>query len=128
MILLDTCTLLWLVHDQTHLSKDARSKIISSRGNIYVSSISALEIGIKHRRKKLQFTIAPEEWFAKSLERHGIHEIPVSAAIAFASSSLPMIHNDPFDRIIIGTAIEEELTIISPDKNFFGYEELKVLW
>ncbi len=59
MLLLDTCTLLWLVADQAHLTKKATDSILDNQGLIYVSAISAFEIAIKVKKKKLQLKKEP---------------------------------------------------------------------
>jgi PIN domain nuclease of toxin-antitoxin system len=128
MLLLDTCSLLWLVASSTELSKIAIKEIQNSAGTIYISAISALEIAIKHKRKKLTLPQAPELWFSHAIELHGISELPVTASICTKSADLADIHNDPFDRLIIATALEYNLTILSPDHNFARYKKVKVLW
>ena len=105
MVLLDTCTLLWLVSDQRKLSKKAKEAVKQHSDSLFVSSISAFEIAIRSRQRKLELPMSPLEWFVRSLEFHGIHEIPVSSEIAANSVSLPPLHNDPCDRIIIARNI-----------------------
>jgi PIN domain nuclease of toxin-antitoxin system len=126
MLLLDTCTLLWLVADQGQLSEKARHAMAGHP--LFVSSITALEIGVKHRRKKLTLPMAPGRWFERVLEHHGIQDVPVDWRIAVASSQLPPYHLDPFDRIIIASAILMDLAVLTPDPAFRNYHEARVLW
>lgn len=128
MILLDTCTLLWMVGDQSNLSQQAKQTIAQNTDSIYVSSITALEIGLKHSRKRLQLPKPPLQWFDKVIELHGLTEIPVNSQIAFRSTVLPPIHKDPADRILIATATLHHLVLLSPDKHFQKYKGLEVVW
>lgn len=128
MILLDTCTLLWLTTDQAALSDVALAKIGKSRGALYVSAISAFEIAIKVKKKKLILPKRPLEWFALALSLHGLQEIPISADILGLSVDLTEHHQDPADRIIIATAQLNKMTLLTPDRHIHQYQEVKVLW
>jgi hypothetical protein len=58
-------------------------------------------------------TEAPSEFIARALAHHGIHKIPVDHEIALASTALPDLHNDPFDRILVATAQARNLRLVS---------------
>jgi len=128
MVLLDTCTLLWLASDQEKLSDTAREIIADNAGNIFVSSITSLEIAIKHFKKKLVLPTTPHQWIPAVMEHHGIFEIPVDSMIAIASASLPALHNDPADRIIVATAKEYRMTVLTPDRLISVYKDIIVRW
>ena len=128
MILLDTCTLIWLTSDHRKLSTKARRLISDSVGALYVSSMSAFEIGVKSRKGKLKLSLDPRSWFFTALERHGIREIPVDADTAIESTALPGLHGDPVDRIIIATAVRNGLTVLTPDRLIQKYDPVKVQW
>ncbi len=126
MLLLDTCTLIWLVAGSNDLSNRAKSEIQNSGGRLFVSSISALEIAIKVRNKKLKLPIETQDWFNGALTHHQIVEIPVNSTISVISANLPLYHTDPFDRIIVATAESMDLKIITPDKYIKKYTN--VFW
>lgn len=131
MVLLDTCALLWLVGDQSQLTEHAKKVIEKHAGNIYISAISAFEISIKYNKGLLGLPIPPLEWFPQALDWHGITELSVDSSIAIQSANLPKIHQDPADRIIIATAIENKLAVITSDKHIHQYSEqtsLKTIW
>jgi len=128
MVILDTCTLLWLAADQSKLSGKARSVISANAGSLFVSSISAFEIAVKHKKKKLVLPEAPGKWFPAVLEHHGIAEIPVDSSIAIDASALPPFHNDPADRIIIATAITHGMIVLTPDHCIGQYGEVIAKW
>lgn len=131
MILLDTCALLWLADNQSALSAQAKKTIEKNIGNIYISAISAFEISIKYNKNLLSLPLKPLEWFQKALDWHGITELSIDSYTAIQSASLPKIHNDPADRMIIATAIKNHLAVITPDVHIAHYmkqTDLKVIW
>lgn len=128
MLLLDTCSLLWLAADQSGLSKSARQHISAHSSELFVSAISALEIAIKHRRKKLVLPVSASKWYARALEVHNIQEIPISGLIAAYSAELPRHHDDPFDRIIIVTAELRDIPILTPDHLIKRYSTVETVF
>ena len=128
MILLDTCTLLWLAIEPDRLSSVAREGMTAAGEFVYVSAISAWEIAWKHRCRKLRLRLAPEDWWLRALGQHALLELPISAAIALRSASLPSLHRDPADRFLIATAQEHNLTLLTPDPAIQQYPQLKALW
>lgn len=128
MILLDTCTVLWLCADQRKLSARARKEIEKHPESLFVSSISAFEIGLKNRRGRITLPLPAQRWFDLALESHGIREIEVSARIAILATELPELHADPCDRIIVATAALHELVCLTPDPMIRQYPRVSVAW
>lgn len=128
MILLDTHVLLWLAADQKQLSEKAKEVIASNADNLYVSSISAFEISLKHKKGHLQLPQPPGTWFKKALKLHGIEEVYINSDILVKACMLPSIHNDPADRIIIATAQIHNAKILSKDKLISQYPDAITLW
>ena len=128
MILLDTCTLLWLVAGSDRLPTTAREWLRDGAGEIFVSAISAFEIGIKQRKGKLTLPMDAERWFAGALEFHGLSEVPVDSRIAVRSTQLPPLHADPCDRMIVATAQLLGLTILTPDPGIAAYPGAETAW
>lgn len=128
MYLLDTCTLLWLASSHKKLSADARQIIEDQEQSLFISTISAFEVAIKHRRGALRLPMSPDRWWPKILEHHGIEEISISSKIAISSVGLPLLHNDPCDRIIISTSKVNNIPIITPDKLISQYSGVNVVW
>lgn len=128
MILLDTCTFLWLVSQQDMLSKRAFELIEKNSENLFISSISAFEIGIKHRKGRILLPQEPEKWIPQALSFHGIHDIPIDCHIAEQATSLPAVHRDPCDRIIIATAQIRCMKILTPDKLIRSFPDTECVW
>lgn len=128
MIILDTCALLWLVIEPERFSERAKSLISTHRAGLAVSAISAFEIAIKARKRKLDLGVSAGEWWRTALAHHGISSIPVSDEIALASVALPPHHHDPADRIIIATAEAHRAPVITSDAAFKSYGCISVEW
>lgn len=128
MILLDTCTFLWLVTQQESLSKRAKAVIKENAGEIYVSAISAFEIGIKSKKKLLKLPYDASDWYQDAIALHGLESLSISDQIAMLSSQLPNIHRDRADRLIVATAHLHNCSIVTPDQHIRDYPDTKVLW
>lgn len=129
MYLLDTCTYIWLVSDPKKLSPEVQKRIQFDHQGLLISSILGFEIGILVKKKRIILPQKTEEWLNHTQEFFGIKEIPMTSKIALLSTQLPKIHDDPVDRIIIATAIENNLTILTPDQHIKAYKKrVKVLW
>ncbi len=128
MVLIDTCALLWLVQDYRQLPKSAQKTLQKNEGAVFVSAISAFEIGIKHAKKKLKLPLKPEQWFQEALEFHGLTELPLTGKIMLLSTGLPSHHNDPADRMIVATALFHKMPILTPDTEIARYKNVKVIW
>jgi PIN domain nuclease of toxin-antitoxin system len=128
MVLLDTCTLLWLVMEQSRLSDVAESVLREHAGMLHVSSVSAFELGQKHAAGKLEFPMPPAVWFAKACAAHGLVVVPLQPGHAFRASGLPLHHRDPFDRLLVGTAAEQGFSVLTPDPLIHRYAEARAHW
>jgi PIN domain nuclease of toxin-antitoxin system len=119
--LLDTHTVLWFLNgDKMLLSKNARETIENQRHTKFVSMASVWEAGIKIGIGKLEF---PENTrgFVQQIQKNGFELLPIITDYIFAMEQLPLIHRDPFDRLLVATAIFEKMTIITTDKNIARY-------
>ncbi len=127
-ILLDTCALLWLVAGDPMLSEKARRLISDSRDSIFVSAISAFEIGVKYHKGKLTLCDVPEIWWRRSVAHHGLLVGDVTDSIFLNSTALPSLHHDPCDRVIIATAEDISAVILTADYLIAQYPSAKVEW
>ena len=119
--LLDTHTAIWFFNGDVKLSKNAR-QIISDRSNpIYLSIASAWEVAIKLCIGKLDIAGKTED-FIQDAETNKITILPIKTTHLNSLESLPMIHRDPFDRLLIATALAENMTLITADENFAQYK------
>jgi len=127
-MLLDTCVLLWLAADNSAISARATELMRNTPEGLFVSAISAFEVGQKAAAGKLSLLRPVDAWFAAMLQQHGLHEIPISGMIAVRATLLPAIHRDPFDRLLIATAQEHRFKLLTPDLTIAKYPKLQTLW
>jgi PIN domain nuclease of toxin-antitoxin system len=90
-----------------------------------LSSASLLEIAVKNSIGKVSF---PEERARQAVADLKLNVIPFTPGHAYRMFSLPLHHRDPFDRMIIATALAEEIPVIGSDRLFKPYKGLKVIW
>jgi PIN domain nuclease of toxin-antitoxin system len=128
MLLVDTCVLIWLSDDAGKLSSGARDAIGNEANPLYVSAISAWEVGVGVSKHRLQLQMDAIDWVRSIVTRYHLEVIDVSWVDALASTRLPDIHRDPADRMVIAAAISHQLTVVTPDPEFFRYPDVKVLW
>ncbi|MGH7176303.1 MAG: type II toxin-antitoxin system VapC family toxin [Tepidisphaeraceae bacterium] len=128
MILLDTCALIWLASDASSLSRRARAAIEVPTARLCCSATSAWEVGIAHKRARLELAGDPRIWFAGVVRKYRVRVIDVSWQIAMASTQLPRHHHDPADRIIVATALVHEVRIVSPDPEMPRYSGVRMIW
>jgi PIN domain nuclease of toxin-antitoxin system len=95
---------------------------------VFASAISAWELGIKVARKKLTLPKPVSQWFPEVCRRYGLTEIPVTGLLAGRSTELPPVHADPFDRLLVATALDWDLTVLTPDPLFSRYAGIRTLW
>ncbi len=125
-ILLDTHTFIWYIEGNAKLTQKARDAIEIAGDKIYLSIISLWEIAIKTGKKQL--TLQNE--FDDLLDVLNSLEIEI-LTITFADTqiykNLPLHHGDPFDRMIISQAINNNLAIVGCDQSFNDYP-IQILW
>ncbi|WP_035054913.1 type II toxin-antitoxin system VapC family toxin [Andreprevotia chitinilytica] len=122
-VLLDTHVLLWSLADDPKLSANAR-RLIEGATDIYVSSASYWELAIKIGLGKLAADLAE---IRLNAEQSGYLEVPVTGEHAQATLLLANHHKDPFDRLIIATAITEPMRLLTADSIVAQYTELATL-
>jgi PIN domain nuclease of toxin-antitoxin system len=120
-LLLDTHTFLWWIADDPALSQRARQEIGETGNSVYVSAASAYEIAVKTRLGKLPGAAAIAGQFARRLMIEGFSGLAIEPAHADRAGLLPGPHRDPFDRLLIAQAQQENLTLVSLDAVFDGY-------
>lgn len=125
--LLDTCTFLWLTDRTEHLSEDARSVLQDPGNTLVLSQASTLEIQIKYKRGKLPLAIPPHEFIPQAVATFRLQYLRIEDAHFWAKGKLPLLHRDPFDRLLIAQASHEGMCIVTPDPEIHLYP-IRVIW
>jgi PIN domain nuclease of toxin-antitoxin system len=113
-LLLDTHLLLWAAQGIEHLPLDAHGLMGEPENELFFSAASLWEIVIKCGLGRKDFKVDPR-LLRRGLLDNGYSELPILSAHAIAVSSLPPIHKDPFDRLLVAQAIVEGITLLTAD-------------
>jgi len=128
-LLVDTHVLIWLLARPDEVKPDARSKIEDPSSETFVSIASFWECSIKLSLGKLTILderIRPElRGFAAATRDVGLEFLPITIAHTERVRDLPLLHRDPFDRMLVAQAIEENLTLVTRDPEMIVYPGLR---
>jgi PIN domain nuclease of toxin-antitoxin system len=128
VIVLDTATWIWRASDPKRLSRSAR-RAIDRAEHALVSAISVWEVAMLVAKRRIQLDRPIEQWVDTALALPGIQLAPLAPAIAVRSTKLPgEFHPDPADRIIIATALENAVPIVTPDDRIRSYPHVQSAW
>ena len=116
----DTHLLVWAAEQDKRLPQDANVILNDPSNEIFFSVASLWEISIKTRLGRSDFQINPFA-LASGLLAEGYIELPITRSHALAVFNLPSLHKDPFDRLLIAQAIEENLTLLTVDAKVAQY-------
>ena len=119
-VLLDTHIAMWTFFQQRRLSVKARSLIEDRQNSLIFSTASLWEIAIKRALGKREFQFDPRV-LRRAMLDDGYEELPVLGQHAVEVDSLPPIHKAPFDRILIGQAMVEGITLLTADPMIARY-------
>ena len=130
--LLDTHTFIWSVMDSKKLSENAKNIIEDSENEIFVSGISFWELAIKTQLGKMKFENFNILHLPNIATQYGFSVFTPTAYDYVTFSELPIVenHKDPFDRMLIHTALRNNLILLSKDSCFDKYIDfgLQLLW
>ncbi len=118
--LLDTHFVLWIPIDDRRIHSAARALFTDANHNFVFSAASLWEIAIKRSQKRGDFAFDPRE-IRRQLIANGYEELPIDGSHAVFVDSLPPIHKDPFDRILIAQAMVEGITLLTADATIAKY-------
>ena len=124
-VLLDTVTFVWAVISPERVSRKALA-ILGDGGTLrQLSTISLTEIAIKQAQGKLTFD---KEAIMRGVEDLQLQILPYTSKHAYGLFDLPLHHADPFDRQIVAQALAEDVPVVTSDRAFGLYRNLKILW
>jgi PIN domain nuclease of toxin-antitoxin system len=128
VIVLDTATWIWRASDPKRLTTSAR-RAIDEAESALVSAISVWEVAMLVAKRRIQLDRPVEQWVDIALALPGIQLAPLEPAIAVRSTKLPgEFHPDPADRIIVATALENAVPIVTPDERIRSYPHVQATW
>ncbi len=119
-LLLDTHLVLWAVAMSTRLPAKARELLEDASNDIYCSAASLWEIAIKSALRRADFDVDLRRLRA-ALPEMAILELPVDGRHIEQLATLPPIHKDPFDRLLVAQAMAEPLVLLTSDAKLAAY-------
>lgn len=126
MYLLDMCAFIWYLEDSPKLSGKVRD-IISGSDELYLSLASLWEIAIKKTIGKLDITESTAG-LVEICQEDNISLLPIESRYFDTIQELPYIHGDPFDRLIMVTAHDNDLILLTDDGNIQKYADIRQDW
>jgi len=129
--LLDTHVVIWSILDRNRLSKQVINELENSENGIFVSSLSFWEISLKFSSGKLKMNGLRPEKLPELVKQIGFEFISLSPTDASSyNTPTAYYHKDPFDRMLIWQAIQQNLTLVTKDERIQQYSSfgLKTLW
>ena len=117
-LLLDSHIAFWALGNPRHLTKPCQELLEDGGNDVFVSSASIWELRLKSERGKLGIP----KGFEKALRETGFSELVVNWSHAVQASRLPLIHQDPFDRMLVAQSMVEDLVLVTRDSIILQYE------
>jgi PIN domain nuclease of toxin-antitoxin system len=121
-LLLDTHIVLWAAGQPEKLSESARTLLTTPENSLFFSAASIWEIVIKRGLGRDDFKVDPYR-LRKMLIVHGYTELPVTAEHTLRVETLPSLHKDPFDRLLLAQARAEGMLLLTVDASVSQYQE-----
>ena len=113
-LLLDTQLLLWAAGQPERLSASARKQLRNPRNELLFSAASIWEIAIKNTLGRSDLRVEPR-LLRRGLLDNGYVELPITSQHAVGIDALPLLHKDPFDRLLLAQALTEGITLLTSD-------------
>jgi PIN domain nuclease of toxin-antitoxin system len=126
-VLLDTHAFLWWIDDSPQLSDRARATIAEGSNDLFLSAASGWEIAIKAQLGKIRVQGELDAFMAAQLHQNNISVLSIQLAHALHVASLPLLHRDPFDRLLVAQGRLEDMPILTADPLMQQYD-IVTLW
>jgi len=126
-LLLDTCTLIWFFTGHRRIEDRLRDVLTDPQHDLRMSDVSILELVIKHQLGRLGWKQSPSRILPVLARKHGVNSYPLTAEVIFRLEQLPLLHRDPFDRLLVAQAMCTGSVLVTPDPLIQQYP-IKTLW
>lgn len=120
-LLLDTHVFLWFISADQRLSESMRDAIRDPSNDVFLSVVSLWETIIKHQTGKISLPQPPGLYLPAARMRHNIASLPLDEGSVARLTPLPLLHRDPFDRVLVCQALEHGLTLLTEDEAIRQY-------
>lgn len=127
-LLLDTHVAIWLLTERARIPKGVYDAIVGSAGNVYVSAVVVWEIAIKYRLDRPDSPPFSGQAAIGYFSTAGYKMLAVDARHAAFVERLPLIHSDPFDRLMLAQSMVEGLQFVTYDRHLSRYDAAILSW
>ena len=124
--LLDTHVWIWLMNGEKRMERGPFVRRLRGTPSLSarISVMSVWEVGMLEAKKRIEFPLGCLEWVQRALEAPGMALVPLTAEVAIASARLPgAFHGDPIDRILVATARDLGMTLVTQDSRILAYSK-----
>ena len=126
-VLVDTHVFLWWVEGDRALPAKARAVLANPENECLISMVSAWELAIKTGLGKLKLALPVKRYIVENVAANGFRMLAIEIAHVGRVETLAMHHGDPFDRLLIAQALEENIAVVTADPIFRSYG-VKRIW
>jgi PIN domain nuclease of toxin-antitoxin system len=121
-LLLDTQVFLWLQLEPERVAADALELLATGSNEVLLSAASSWEIAVKYALNKLPLPEPPREYVPARMRRDRIDGLPISHLHSLHVAVLPMLHRDPFDRLLVAQSQLERIPLVTADPQIARYD------
>lgn len=126
-VLLDTHAFLWWITEDERLSARAREVMTDGGNDLLLSAATGWEIAIKASLGRISLPVPIDRFLSEQLHKNGIGTLSIEMSHALRVHALPLLHRDPFDRLLVAQAQLEKLCILTSDRQIAQYS-VETLW
>ena len=126
-VLVDTFPFVWLVSQPQKLSFTAKDTLRDESNEFFLSDASVLELSLKYNDGSLKMPQNPRRWIKEQIKLWNFKSIGITRESCFRLSEMPYYHEDAIDRILVATAIDQEMSLLSHNKEIQKYP-ISIIW
>ena len=116
-ILLDTFVFVWLTSEPLRITTRAKELLADEENEFFLSDASVLELSLKYNEGILEMPKTPRKWINEQIKLWNVKSIGITREICYRLAEIPHHHDDPIDRLLIATALTENLYLMSGEDN-----------
>ena len=126
-VLVDTFPFIWLVSEPTKLSRKAKETFGDDTNEFFLSDASVLGLSLKYNDGSLEMPSNPRSWIKEQVKLWNFNSIGITRECCFRISEMPYHHDDAIDRMLVATALEEEMPLLSDTPEIQKYP-ISIIW
>ncbi|OUU61315.1 MAG: hypothetical protein CBC20_00590 [Verrucomicrobia bacterium TMED60] len=126
-VLVDTFPFVWLVSEPQKLSLTAKDALRDESNEFFLSDASVLELSLKYNDGSLKMPQNPRRWIKEQIKLWNFKSIGITRESCFRLSEMPYYHEDAFDRMLVATALDQEMSLLSDNEEIQKYP-ISIIW